>query len=186
MLHSTSPQRPPHTVADLKPPHYPHLLIDHLILFSHYLITRSTPHIALPNLSGSLTTLLIAHLATLKLGDHLEFYVWLTGLLKIPIFNALLVPFLSCCLSHKVQSSGKQIYILCLSLYARYKHSATLEDYPPLVLATLGGFLQQLFGARRLLQVYFSTFTLHFLSCKYLHAILYRQHCRLSICIHID
>ena len=29
---------------------------------------------------------------------------------------------------------------------------ATLEDYPPLVLATLGGFLQQLFGARRLLQ----------------------------------
>ena len=31
--------------------------------------------------------------------------------------------------------------------------SATLEDYPPLVLATLGGFLQQLFGARRLLQV---------------------------------
>ena len=33
------------------------------------------------------------------------------------------------------------------------KLSATLEDYPPLVLATLGGFLQQLFGARRLLQV---------------------------------
>ena len=29
---------------------------------------------------------------------------------------------------------------------------ATLEDYPPLVLATLGGFLQQLFGSRRLLQ----------------------------------
>ena len=36
--------------------------------------------------------------------------------------------------------------------YACYKLSATLEDYPPLVLATLGGFLQQLFGARRLLQ----------------------------------
>ena len=30
--------------------------------------------------------------------------------------------------------------------------SATLEDVPPLVFATLGGFLQQLFGARRLLQ----------------------------------
>ena len=38
---------------------------------------------------GSLTTLLIAHLATLQLGDHLEFYVTLTGTLKIPIFKCL-------------------------------------------------------------------------------------------------
>ena len=30
--------------------------------------------------------------------------------------------------------------------------TATLEDYPPLVLATLGGLLQQVFGSRRLLQ----------------------------------
>ena len=40
---------------------------------------------------GSLTTLLIGHLATLQLGDHLEFYVTLTGALKKPIYsNALL------------------------------------------------------------------------------------------------
>ena len=38
---------------------------------------------------GSLTTLLIAHLATLQLGDQLEFYVTLTGPLKIPIFKCL-------------------------------------------------------------------------------------------------
>ena len=31
--------------------------------------------------------------------------------------------------------------------------SATLEDVPPLIFASLGGFLQQVFGARRLLQV---------------------------------
>ena len=36
-----------------------------------------------PTLSGSLTTLLIAHLATLELGDHLESYVALTGLLRL-------------------------------------------------------------------------------------------------------
>ena len=40
-----------------------------------------------PNLSsGSLTTLLIAHITTLELGDHLEFYVTLTGLLIITGF----------------------------------------------------------------------------------------------------
>ena len=40
-----------------------------------------------PNLSsGSLTTLLIAHITTLKIGDHLEFYVTLTGLLIITVF----------------------------------------------------------------------------------------------------
>ena len=36
-----------------------------------------------PTLSGSLTTLLIAHPATLELGDHLESYVALTGLLRL-------------------------------------------------------------------------------------------------------
>ena len=63
---------------------WPHLLITHLILLptSHNLIGSPTQVIAhlTKNVSGSLTTLLIAHLTTLDLGDHLDFYVWLTGL----------------------------------------------------------------------------------------------------------
>ena len=39
-----------------------------------------------PNFPGSLTTLLIAHITTLELGDHLEFYVTLTGLLIVTGF----------------------------------------------------------------------------------------------------
>ena len=38
-------------------------------------------------LVGSLTTLLIAHLATLELGNQFEFYVTLTGGLKISRFS---------------------------------------------------------------------------------------------------
>ena len=53
-------------------------------------------------LSGSLTTLLIAHLTTLELGNHLEFYVTLTGVLKIPIFKCLAV---NCCSTDKYSLS---------------------------------------------------------------------------------
>ena len=45
-------------------------------------------------LSGSLTTLLIAHLTTLELGNHLEFYVMLTGVVKIPKDTNIQMP---CC-----------------------------------------------------------------------------------------
>ena len=95
----------------------------------------------LPSLSGSLTTLLIAHLASLELGDHLESYVALTGLSRLHARHFLYVwlTFLVSPVANRHTVSNH--------------FSATLEDVPPLVFATLGGFLQQLFGARRLLQV---------------------------------
>ena len=96
-----------------------------------------------PTLSGSLTTLLIAHLATLELGDHLESYVALTGLLRLHSRHFFIK--LTFLVSTHF-SSGQH------ALYKLNHSSATLEDVPPLVFATLGGFLQQLFGARRLLQ----------------------------------
>ena len=54
-----------------------------LALFFFFLIVVMPFPPNSPTLSGSLTTLLIAHLATLELGDHLESYVALTGLLRL-------------------------------------------------------------------------------------------------------
>ena len=51
-----------------------------------YKTLSTIPLFSPPNFPGSLTTLLIAHITTLELGDHLEFYVTLTGLLIITGF----------------------------------------------------------------------------------------------------
>ena len=44
---------------------------------------KSTPHLHDNSLEGSLTTLLIAHVATLQSGRQLEFYVTLLGIFLI-------------------------------------------------------------------------------------------------------
>ena len=76
-------------------------------------------------LIGSLTTLLIGHLATLQLGDHLEFYVTLTGALKIPIFKCIAAwgkHF--CCLLYKVLLSSFKHTLFACCLFIKLHRNA--------------------------------------------------------------
>ena len=96
---------------------------------------KTAPHLSVNSLEGSLTTLLIAHVATLQSGRQLEFYVTLLGVFFIAR-NLVLF---------RVQKNGN-LEMETNSIPSPLSHilfTATLEDYPSLMLATLGGFLQQ-------------------------------------------
>ena len=81
---------------------------DHVRLFS------SSHNPCPPFPIGSLTTLLIGHLATLQLGDHLEFYVTLTGALKIPIFKCLAGANISVLCPIQSSSNTYKLFASCL------------------------------------------------------------------------